>query len=260
MKKQLIKEAFRLQQLAGIAPINEISDSNTLNTLGAYEDENGKTVVSDLIKNEKFIEDKLRKAGISSSKEYDQDIHGQKIVIFTIEAEGMSRGMQREQMGQAKTALFSPKEIKSVSFPNGTTFTVGDVDMEGGIVISIEQTATGFEVSGYGDGEGYTYYYDQQGNEMEMESAKPGMQKEQNGATKTYYTVNTYGVTEIKPYEAFGFDGTEEWEEVEFEFPSNIIKKYYTTEDGVGKVVADANASEDEVLIDLEEIDTELFY
>ena len=87
-----------------------------------------------------------------------------------------------------------------------------------------------------------------------------GMQKEQNGATKTYYTVNTYGVTEIKPYEAFGFDGTEEWEEVEFEFPSNIIKKYYTTEDGVGKVVADANASEDEVLTDLEEIDTELFY
>jgi hypothetical protein len=105
MKKGFINEAFRLQQLAGIAPINEISDSNTLNTLGAYEDENGKTVVSDLIKNEKFIEDKLRKAGIPSSKEYDQDIHGQKIVIFTIEAEGMSRGMQRELDGDASRQM-----------------------------------------------------------------------------------------------------------------------------------------------------------
>ena len=105
MKKQLIKEAFRLQQIAGLRPINEIGDYNTLDTLGAYEDENGKTVVSDLIKNEKFIEDKLRKAGISSSKEYDQDVHGQKIVIFTIEAEGMSRSMQKEDVGQPSDEL-----------------------------------------------------------------------------------------------------------------------------------------------------------
>jgi hypothetical protein len=209
MKKGLINEAFRLQQLAGIAPINEV-------------------------------------------------------------------GLQKEVMAQAQITSFSPEDIKSISFPNGTVFTVGDVDMEGGIVISIEKTAEGFEVSGYGDGEGYTYYYDEQGNEIEMEGAKPGLKAayaereldgdasrqmhEEGGATKTYYTVNTYGVTEIKPYEAFGFDGTEEWEEVEFEFPSSIIKKYYTTEDGVGKVVADANASEEEVLTDLEEIDTELFY
>jgi hypothetical protein len=166
MKKQLIKEAFRLQQIAGIKPINEIGDYNTLDTLGAYEDENGKTVISDLVKNEKFIEDKLRKVGISSSKEYDQDVHGQKIVIFTIEAEGMSRSMQKEDVGQAQITTFSPEDIKSVSFSNGTTFTVGDTDMEGGIVISIEKTAEGFEVSGYGDGEGYTYYFDEQGNEI----------------------------------------------------------------------------------------------
>jgi len=140
MKKQLIKEAFRLQQIAGLRPINEILPSS----------------------------DTPRR-----------------------------KGLQREQMGQAKTALFSPKEIKSVSFPNGTSFTVGDVDMEGGIVISIEQTATGFEVSGYGDGEGYTYYYDQQGNEMEMESVKPGMQKKGTmGMQKEYIISADESITE----------------------------------------------------------------
>ena len=99
MKKGLINEAFRLQQLAGITPINEV-------------------------------------------------------------------GLQKEVMAQAQITSFSPEDIKSISFPNGTVFTVGDVDMEGGIVISIEKTAEGFEVSGYGDGEGYTYYYDEQGNEI----------------------------------------------------------------------------------------------
>jgi hypothetical protein len=152
MKKQLIKEAFRLQQLAGIAPINEISDSNTLNTLGAYEDENGKTVVSDLIKNEKFIEDKLRKAGISSSKEYDQDIHGQKIVIFTIEAEGMSRGMQRELMGQETLNL-------KAESTGGGTYYISIVSSYGTDNYLQEETFNSYEeclISVIGDGGGDT--------------------------------------------------------------------------------------------------------
>lgn len=329
MKKQLIKEAFRLQQIAGLRPVNEILPSS----------------------------DTPRR-----------------------------RGLQREEVGQAQTTTFSPQDIKSVSFANGTSFTVGDIDMEGGIVISIEKTSTGFEVSGYGDGEGYTYYYDMQGNEIEAEGMsrsmqkeyitsaeesiteafqkagidlkKPvicisdfgshsvdapkkisggkllqdleaervayleqdpdfdqtegiqfeygpepgdgllgddedavqglacklivlfsdshlyeiwqakgmsrGMQKEQEGGmnrrgnTKTYYTVNRYGVTEIVPLESLGFDGSEQWEEISG-FDSDIIKKYYTDNDGTGKVVVDANTSEEEMLADLERIDDDLW-
>ena len=38
--------------------------------------------ISDLVKNEKHIKDKLDKAGKKYSKSYDKDKHGQKIVVF----------------------------------------------------------------------------------------------------------------------------------------------------------------------------------
>ena len=231
MKKQLIKEAFRLQQLAGIAPINEIlPSSNTPRRKGLQKEQNGATKTyytvnrygvteivpykslgfdgseqweelsgfdSNIIKKYYTDNDGTGKVVVNANTSEDEMLADLERIDDDMWMESAKPGMQKEQMGQAKTTLFSPKEIKSVSFPNGTSFTVGDVDMEGGIVISIEQTATGFEVSGYGDGEGYTYYYDQQGNEMEMESAKPGMQKKGTmGMQKEYIISADESITE----------------------------------------------------------------
>jgi hypothetical protein len=220
MKKQLIKEAFRLQQLAGIAPINEILPSNnTPRRKGLQKEQNGATKTYYTV----------NRYGVTE--------------IVPYKSLGFDGSEQWEELSG-----FDSNIIKKYYTDNDGT---------GKVVVNANTSEDEMLAD-----------LERIDDDMWMESAKPGMQKkgtmgmqkEQNGATKTYYTVNTYGVTEIKPYEAFGFDGTEEWEEVEFEFPSSIIKKYYTTEDGVGKVVADANASEDEVLIDLEEIDTDLFY
>ena len=43
--------------------------------------------ISDLVKNEKHIKDKLDKAGKKYSKSYDKDKHGQKIVVFKLKEE-----------------------------------------------------------------------------------------------------------------------------------------------------------------------------
>jgi hypothetical protein len=66
-----------------------------------------------------------------------------------------------------------PQKVRKVEFPNGTTFKVGEEDMEGGIVIFIHKYPKGYGVSGqeydwnnaeYGE-EAYTYWYDSEGNE-----------------------------------------------------------------------------------------------
>lgn len=46
MKKGLIKEAFRLQQIAGIAPVNEIFDTDNDQYLGKYSDAYSRITVS----------------------------------------------------------------------------------------------------------------------------------------------------------------------------------------------------------------------
>ena len=55
---------------------------NVEKELGASDGE-----ISDLVKNEKHIKDKLDKAGKKYSKSYDKDKHGQKIVVFKLKEE-----------------------------------------------------------------------------------------------------------------------------------------------------------------------------
>lgn len=190
MKKQLIKEAFRLQQLAGIAPVNEIFDTDNDQYMGKYADA-------------------YERISVSDDGEYTaNDPSDEKAV----------------KLADALTALYDEHGENGVD-----AWQSGAIDIED----YMESTAEGLQKEEVG-----------------------GMNR--RGNTKTYYVVNRYGVTEIMPYKALGFDGSEQWEEISG-FDSDIIKKYYTDNDGTGKVVVDANTSEEEMLADLERIDDDLW-
>jgi hypothetical protein len=62
------------------------------------------------------------------------------------------------------------QKVDSVKFPNGRSFKMSGEDMEGGMVIGILKLKDGYAVSGMEydpSAEGYTYYYDLEGNEVE---------------------------------------------------------------------------------------------
>jgi len=58
-------------------------------------------------------------------------------------------------------------KVKRVAFPNGLEFEVGGDDTEGGRIFLILKLKDGYSVSSYEHGEGYTYYYDLKGNEVD---------------------------------------------------------------------------------------------
>jgi hypothetical protein len=64
----------------------------------------------------------------------------------------------------AQIEHFQPTDIKAVRFPNAATFEVGGEDPhDEGTIISIEQFADGFEITGICGEEGYSYTIDQNG-------------------------------------------------------------------------------------------------
>ena len=69
---------------------------------------------------------------------------------------------------QSKETKFDPKDIKSVSFPNGTEVAVGEpVPDDEGIVISIEKGKNGYEILFKDGSEAGGYYVDLNGEEID---------------------------------------------------------------------------------------------
>jgi hypothetical protein len=331
MKKQLIKEAFRLQQLAGLRPINEIGfestdqvyDSAIKDALENYAEENYEEgnieSVADVISlmqndstlaNEVFeralgyVQEKLGNANREDFKAWFSDVAAPINEILPSSDTSRKSGLQKEYITSAEESITEAFQKAGIDL-NKPVICISDFgshsvdaprkisggkllqDLEAERVAYLEQDPDFDQTEGiqfeYGPEPGDGLLGDDedavQGLDCKLivlfsdshlyeiwqaKGMSRGMQKEQEGGmnrrgnTKTYYTVNRYGVTEIVPLESLGFDGSEQWEEISG-FDSDIIKKYYTDNDGTGKVVVDANTSEEEMLADLERIDDDLW-
>ena len=177
MKKQLINEAFRLQTLAGIRPINSLNEEpkmglkEGLEGYSYYYNSQGKPTSEDKVvvsRDEK--PEKLKSITLANGKTYEigdiEPEEGGTILLilkynngYEIASEireGQLEGYSYYYNSQGKstsedevvTSNEKPEKLKSITLANGKTYKIGDIEPEeGGTILHILKYNNGYEIA-----------------------------------------------------------------------------------------------------------------
>jgi hypothetical protein len=125
--------------------------------------------------------------------------------------------------------------ITFIRFQNGLIFEVGSEDeSDEGIIIRINEYQNGYEVMGYGNGEGYSRYYSPDGNVMDEDDLLQELKEEADSTytikllvKRVYYDVETgeyaaspyqwYDRSELRDADVLRFTSGEELRQTQYE-------------------------------------------